>query len=56
MKKLISLVFNQWGGIPTDPWLLVKRAQEIQSAAIIVTVFNSLILLLHIALWFIQKQ
>lgn len=55
IKKLTSLVFNRWGDIPTDPWLLVKRAQEIQSAAIVVTVFNFFILLLHIALWIISK-
>lgn len=51
IKKLTSLVFNRWGDIPTDPWLLVKRAQEIQSAAIVVTVFNVVIFLLHIGLW-----
>lgn len=51
IKKLTSLVFNRWGDIPTDSWLLVKRAQEIQSAAIVVTVFNVVIFLLHIGLW-----
>ncbi len=51
IKKLTSLVFNRWGDIPTDPWLLVKRAQEIQSAAIVVTVFNVVIFLLHVGLW-----